>query len=170
MLDDYLDLLDMAYYEVGFAFQGLSDANVWRRPAQRLLSPGEIAGHIAYWDAVRFAGEGADEPDLAKCRIQSPLIDARFRYYTSTVALDPIQLTMTADEVSKELTRIHQESMAQLRASNPQLDAAPPGWPQGGPSGTTLREFQKYQIFHVSYHTGQIYTARHLLGEVPPDN
>ena len=65
------------YYEVKFAFEGLADENVWKRPAEGLLSVGELAGHIAYWEAVRLAGEG-EEPE--KCRVSSLLIDPRFGY------------------------------------------------------------------------------------------
>jgi hypothetical protein len=173
MLETYIDLLDLAYYEATFGFDGLKDENVWKRPAPQLVSVGELAGHIAFWDAVRFAGEGGENgPFLEKCRIKSPLIDDRFSYYPHSMASPPTEehRAMTAKQVCDELMRIHSESMAQLRASKPELDAAPPGWPVGGPSGATLREFVKYQIFHVSYHAGQIYSARHLLGEETPDN
>src|SRR5438067_1954812 len=79
MVEAYLELLEEGYYEVKFAFEGLADENVWKRPAAGLLSVGELAGHIAYWEAVKLAGEGREpEPDLAECRVSSPLIDHRF--------------------------------------------------------------------------------------------
>jgi uncharacterized damage-inducible protein DinB len=28
----------------------------------------------------------------------------------------------------------------------------------------------RYMVFHVAYHTGQIYSARHFLGHETPDN
>ena len=58
MVEVYLRLLEQGYDEVKFAFEGLADNNVWKRPAEGLLSVGELAGHIAYWEAVRLAGEG----------------------------------------------------------------------------------------------------------------
>src|SRR5262249_48731193 len=78
-----LRLVEQGYYEVKFAFEGLADENVWKRPAEGLLSVGELAGHIAYWEAVRLAGEGED---LANCKVSSPLVDNRFRYYPNTIA------------------------------------------------------------------------------------
>ena len=86
MLEIYLNLLELGYYEVKFAFEGLADANVWQRPAEGLLSVGELAGHSAYWQAVRMAGEGEN---LAKCRVSSPLVDNRFGYYPKTLATPP---------------------------------------------------------------------------------
>ena len=60
MMEAYLKVLELGYFEVKEAFEGLADENVWKRPAEGLLSVGELAGHIAYWEAVRLAGEGGD--------------------------------------------------------------------------------------------------------------
>ncbi len=60
MIETYLNLWDMGYFEAKFAFEGLADANVWKRPAEGLLSVGELAGHIAYWEAIKFTGEGGE--------------------------------------------------------------------------------------------------------------
>src|SRR5687767_5051185 len=90
MLEAYLKVLDEGYFEVTEAFRGLADENVWKRPAEGLLSVGELAGHVAYWLAVRLAGEGGEsEADVAKCRVSSPLIDYRFWYYPATIATPP---------------------------------------------------------------------------------
>ena len=178
MVEAYLETLELGYFEVSEAFGGLSDANVWKRPAEGLLSVGELAGHIAYWEAVRLAGEGGEPepeangislmPDLAKCRVSSPLIDHRFSYYPNTIATPPSEqhLAMTAEQVHSELVRVHNESVADFKARNPDLDSIPPGWS----AHWTNREFLKYLAFHVGYHTGQMYSARHLLGEETPDN
>ena len=100
-MDDYLNLLDMAYWEAKFAFDGVADDHVWMRPAEGLLSVGELAGHIAYWEAVRFAGEGtrwedvsfadgnAGGPDLSRCHVQSLLVDPRFQYLPVTLKSQP---------------------------------------------------------------------------------
>ncbi len=88
MLDTYLSLLDEGYREATFAFDGLSDDKVWKRPSDVLLSIGEIAGHVAYWEAIKFASEGSGpEGDFTKCKIKSPLINSTFRYYTSNLEL-----------------------------------------------------------------------------------
>ncbi|BDI31829.1 hypothetical protein CCAX7_38800 [Capsulimonas corticalis] len=178
MVETYLKLLEQGYFEVTFAFEGLADENVWKRPADGLLSIGELAGHIAYWEAVRLAGEGGQPspdasgvslaPDLAKCRVSSLLIDDRFRYYPKTIPTTPSeqQLAMTADQVCKELLRVHQESVAHFKALNPDLAGPVPGWPPEW----TYGGFLEYLIFHIGYHTGQMYTVRHLLGDQTPDN
>ncbi len=172
--DAYLQVLDLGYFEVKEAFIGLADEHVWERPAAGLLSVGELAGHIAYWEAVRLAGEGGEplfgltQPDLAKCRVTSLLIDHRFQYYPASVSTPPSEqhLAMTAEQVCRELVWVHEEATAYFKARNPDLASCPSGWPSGSSYGELLR----YLTFHVAYHTGQIYSARHLLGEKTPDN
>ena len=52
MVEACLKLLDLGYYELKIAFEGLADENVWKRPTPGLLSVGELAGHIAFWEAA----------------------------------------------------------------------------------------------------------------------
>jgi hypothetical protein len=167
MLESYLGFLELAYYEATFAFDSLEDHNVWRRPAEHLLSIGELAGHIAYWQAIKFAGSNG-ELDPAKCNVTSPLVDSRFQYYTTSLEITPAQLhlEMGAESVCSELLRVHNESVAHLRTRNVDLSSNVPGWPKEA----TYDWFLKYATFHASYHIGQMYSVRHLLGEVPPDN
>ena len=167
-VEAYLRVLDLGYFEVKEAFAGLADENVWTRPAEGLLSIGELAGHVAYWEATRLAGDGGEEslmqPDLEKCQVSSPLIDPRFGYHTNTMETPPSEqhLAMTADQVCREFIRVHEAAAAYFKAQNYDLDSFPPGWNDG--------QLLRYLVFHVSYHTGQIYSARHLLGEKTPDN
>lgn len=166
MLQTYLDLLDLCYFEVTEAFGGLADENVWRRPHERLLSVGELAAHIAFAEASRFAGEESDgsaTKDLSNCKISSPLLHARHGYYLNTIETTGAE-TLTAAQVLSELERVHAESMAFLTARNPDLNSPAPHW------HSTYKELLKYLIFHISYHTGQMYSARHILGETTPDN
>ena len=161
MVEAYLEVLELGYFEVKEAFEGLADENVWKRPAQGLLSVGELAGHIAYWEAVKLAGEGGEpEPDLAKCRVSSPLIDQRFGYYPATIATPPSDqhLAMTAEQVCKELLRVHEEAVAHFKVLNPGLDSTPPGYPPHYNYG----HFLKYATFHVAYHTGQMLSLIHI--------
>ncbi|MEP6754267.1 MAG: DinB family protein [Chthonomonadales bacterium] len=166
LIEVYLRMLDGGYFEIGEAFKGLANENVWKRPAEGLLSVGEIAGHIAYWEALRFAGEGED---LASCRVSSPLIDVRFRYYTSSITTSPSDkhLAMTAQQVYQELLRVHTESVACIKALNPDMESTPTGQL---PGGFTYGSQFEYMVFHIGYHTGQMYSVRHLLGEKTPDN
>ena len=169
MLDHHLKSLDLCYFEVTEAFNGLQDDNVWKRPAPGLLSIGELAGHIAYWEAVRFAGDSEDggaTRDLANCKIKSPLLDPQFGYFTETIQTVPTEShqALTAQQVEAELHQIHSEAIGCLKDRNPDLQSKPPYWQ------STLDDFLRYMTFHVAYHTGQMYSARHLLGEIPPDN
>jgi hypothetical protein len=165
MIEAYLAALELGYFEVKEAFAGLADEHVWKRPAAVLLSVGELAGHHAFWEAVRLAGDG---PDPAQCRVSSPLIDRRFRYYPETLATPPSEqhLAMTAEQVCRELLRVHEEVVAHFKRLNPDPDTRIPGCP----TGFTYGEYLKYAVFHIAYHTGQMYSVRHLLGETPPDN
>jgi hypothetical protein len=170
--------LDQGYFEVKFAFEGLADENVWKRPSEGLLSVGELAGHLAYWEAVRLTGQGGESdpvangislmPDLEKCRVKSLLIDHRFGYYPTTLATTPSEqhLAMTAEQVCGELLRVHSESVAHFRSLNPNVESSVPGWS----TEWTYRAFLEYLVFHIGYHSGQMYSVRHLLGEIPPDN
>src|ERR1700761_2118479 len=119
MIEACLTLLELGYYEAPFAFEGLADENVWKRPAPGLLSVGELAGHIAYWEASRFAGSCTPpKPDPADCPIKRLLIDTRFHYYTTSVDTTPTpeQLALTAEQVYAEVVRIHKEAVAAMVA------------------------------------------------------
>lgn len=172
MLETYLDLLELDYFEISEAFKTLTDENVWKRPADTLLSVGELVGHICYAEASRLGSGGDRDDDAAtntdNCRVTSPLIDSRFEYYPNTVATSPSKehLAMTANDVFQELMRVHTESVAVFREKNPDLDKGEPDWPEG----MTHKENLKYLIFHMAYHTGQIYSVMHLLGEKTVNN
>lgn len=159
MLETYLSLLELAYFELGESFRELADENVWKRPAEGILSVGELAAHIAYGEVKHLVGGGT---------VNSPLLDQRFRYYTVSVATPPseVHLAMTAAQVHTELVRIHQEAVEALKARNLNLESPAP---ENSP-GNTHGEVLQYMVFHISYHIGQIYTVRHLLGEETPDN
>lgn len=49
MLETYLEILEEGYFEVKFAFEGLADENVWKRPAEGLLPLGR-------WPAILPTG------------------------------------------------------------------------------------------------------------------
>jgi uncharacterized damage-inducible protein DinB len=173
MLETYLDLLEMDYFELGEAFKGLTDENVWKRPGNGLLSVGEIAGHICYGEALRLGISSGNLDERAATetdawRVSSPLIDSRFAYYPKTLATSSSeeQLAMTGSDVFHELTRVHTESVAAVRESNPDLDSRVIIWSEP----ITHKDNLKYLVFHVAYHAGQIYSVRHLLGEKTVDN
>lgn len=145
---------DMAHWELGEAFQGMPDADLWTRPHPRLLSVGEIAAHIASSEAAYFVGG----------QIETPLLDARVRYYTPNLE-SPFRAELGAAALYAEVQRIHAVAKEALEANLPNADAANPyreDW--------TWAQLLEYMVFHVAYHTGQIYSVRHLMGHETVDN
>lgn len=154
-LDLLLKALDTAHWEMGEAFKGLPDEDVWRRPHPRLLSVGELAAHIALGEAQSFLGEGG---------VESPLFVRAARYYTANVE-EPFDLQLGAKEVLAEVERIHVLSHAAFAA-----DAKDAEQPNPNRNDWTWGFTLEYMAFHVAYHTGQMYSVRHLLGHETVDN
>lgn len=153
-LDLMIAALDAGHWELGEAFKGLPDEDVWKRAHPRLLSVGELATHIAYWEDVGATG-GTSE---------SPFLKQYARYYTSSVET-PIVLDFGAEALYREVERVHGAVKAALVAAQPDSEDKNPhreGWTWGYSLG--------YMAFHVAYHTGQIYSVRHLLGHDTEDN
>jgi len=164
-----LDLLfkawDVAHWEFTLAFEGLSDEDLWKRPHPRLLSVGELAGHLAYWEAVGVTpAEAGGKVDLEHVSIKSPLVDNAFRYYTNSEN-SPASLPIGCAEVLQELKRVHEEAKAEMTKNNPDSADIIPGFKEN-----TYGQVMEYRVFHVAYHTGQAYSVRHLLGHTTTDN
>jgi hypothetical protein len=153
-LDLMVKAWGVAHWEMGEAFKGLPDEDVWKRADPRLLSVGELAAHVAYWEAQSFMGEGFD----------NPLVVSAARYYTSNAG-EPFTLPMGAEQVYAEVMKVHEAAKASF-AANPHDSEEPNGNREGWSWGMTL----EYQAFHVAYHTGQMYSVRHLLGHQTVDN
>lgn len=158
-LELLISVLDEGHRELVIALGGLADQDVWTRPNPNLLSIGELVGHVAYWEAVRLASAPNDGST-----IESPLINRGFRYYTGQIG-QPVVLNVTAEELTREVVRVHSEARAALLALNPDLED-----PFPGPYQSTWRDCLQYMGFHVAYHTGQVYSARHILGHTTEDN
>lgn len=153
-LDLLIKALDTAVWELSEAFKGLPDQDVWKRPDPRLLSVGEVAAHIAYWEAQSFLGD----------ELQSPLFVSGARYYTTNQP-EPFSLSMGAEEVFAEVKRVHDAAKASFLANphdSEEKNVNREGWGWG--------QTVEYQVFHIAYHTGQIYSVRHLLGHTTVDN
>lgn len=152
---------DEAYREFAIALGGLPDAELWKRPHPRLLSVGELAGHIAYWQAVWVFGGGDDRPDLTALPVQSLLLDHGFRYYTLSVDA-AVTLDMGTAAVLEDVAQIHALALRAVAGKGAD-DAYAGQWQTWG-------NLVQYQVFHVAYHTGQVYSVRHLLGHETEDN
>lgn len=152
--DALFKVFDEAIWEMGEAFKGLADEDVWRRADPRLLSIGELAAHVVYWQGQTFLGD----------EFESPLAVEPARYYSVTLE-EPVEQRMGAEAVYNEVKRIHEASKQAFYAESPDLESNNPHreeWTWG----SVLR----YQIFHVAYHTGQMYSVRHLMGHETEDN
>lgn len=160
-LDPLIAAWDEAHREFAIALGGLPDEDLWKRADPRLLSVGELAGHVAYWQAVWTLGGGSNRPDLEQLPLKSPLLDHAFRYYTSSVD-HAFQLALGTNQVVEEVSQVHRaakEAVAGKAADDPY----PGQW-------RTWGNLVQYQVFHVAYHTGQAYSVRHLLGHQTEDN
>ena len=72
---------------------------------------------------------------------------------------------MGAAEVYDEVQRIHAAAKSSFAAQGYLLDGSCPfreGW--------SWRTVLEYQAFHIAYHAGQVYSARHLMGHSTVDN
>jgi hypothetical protein len=160
-LTPLIEAWDEAHREFAIALGGLPDEDLWKRASPRLLSVGELAGHVAYWQAVWITGAGNDRPDLEQLPIKSPLLNHAFRYYTSSVD-QPFATGLGTASVLEEVQRIHEAAKAAV-ADKEKDDSYPGQWGTWG-------NLVQYQVFHVAYHTGQAYSVRHLLGHETEDN
>jgi len=151
-----MEAWDEGHREFAIALGGLLDEDLWKRAHPRLLSVGELGGHVAYWQAVWTLG-GDDEERLP---IESPLVDRAFRYYTSNVD-QPTVVELGTAQVLAEVARIHEAAKAAVAGKG--IDDPHPKW-------RTWGNLVQYQAFHVAYHTGQVYSVRHLLGHETEDN
>ena len=156
-----IEAWDEAHREFAIALGDFPEQDLWKRAHPRLLSVGELSGHVAYWQAVWVLGGGDPKPDLAHLPLRSPLLNDAFRYYTSSVD-HRFELDLTAAQVLEEVSRIHEAAKASLIGND--KDQTYPG--QWGTWGNLVQ----YQAFHVAYHTGQAYSVRHLLGHETEDN
>ncbi len=153
-LETFIRALDTGFWELGEAFKGLEDRDVWVRPHPRLLSIGEIASHVAYGHDMNILGG----------KSESPLLVPSSRYYFYAVD-ESLGLDFGAEALFAEVMRVHEKVKEFLTQSPPDLTATNPHRPDW-----TWHQTMEYMNFHVAYHTGQIYSVRHLMGHETEDN
>lgn len=158
-LDSQSQAWDSAHWEFSLIFEELSNTDLWLRPDPKLLSVGELTCHMANAQ-IGFA----KKLDPA-CGIESPLARAEAGYYLSSVD-QPIALPMTVEEVAQEFDRVQKAVKHVFLRSSAERET-PLSFE--GP-GRTFGEFADYMVFHVAYHTGQAFSARHLMGHRTNDN
>lgn len=146
--------LDGAIWEMSEVFDGLDDLDVWKRAHQRLWSVGELAAHIAYGEADTFLGKAID----------SALVNNGIAYYETNIDV-PYTLSLTAQDLYNEVKRVHEVCKDGFLKLAPDLESPCPfreGW--------TWEYALQYQVFHVSYHVGQMYSVRHIMGHNTNNN
>ncbi len=160
-LDSLIFAWQESYRELEIALEGIPDTEVWVRPHPRLLSVGEVVGHIAYGHASWVLCPRKDRPDAGDFPFQSPILSQEFRYYLTSVE-SRVSLDLSATQLWHEILRIREASEVVLAG----LEYDSPYAGQWRTWGSCVQ----YQVFHVAYHTGQIYSVRHLLGHETEDN
>jgi len=145
--------LDSAIWEMSEAFDELQDGDVWVRPHPRLLSIGELAAHVAQGEAVSFFSS-----------FDSPLMIESAGYYPQTLA-EPLHLDLGAEALYAEVKRVHEACKGQFLADRPDLDSKSPFRAEWSWSYVL-----EYMAFHIAYHTGQMYSVRHLMGHKTANN
>ena len=151
-IDAWVKAWDEGAWEFTLAFEGLKDEELWVRAHPGLLSIGELAGHVAYWDAVMVQGG-----------VESPLNDKAFGYYPEQLAHE-VKKDLTVAQVLEGLAKVHEAAKA-VFDNVTDLDEKVP-WRDDWTWGACLR----YRVFHVAYHCGQAYSVRHLMGHTTTDN
>lgn len=160
-LPTLIEAWDEAYRELEISIDGTPDHDVWARPHPKLLSIGELVAHIGYGHASWILCAGKERPAAGDFPFLSPILGHEFRYYLSSVEA-PVTLDLTVSELWGEIGKIRVATQEVLIGLD--YDSPYPG--QWGKWGNIVQ----YMVFHVAYHTGQIYSVRHLLGHETEDN
>ena len=155
------------YFEVDLMFEGLRPENLHRRPAPTLLAVSEHCAHLVRSEAsiVHRYLFGQAEADWADSIMRKRLFGWPPTMLESPV--DPELASMSIQEVKGALLQEHERclNLAQ-KLELPATHVFNDDWERCPTVGDRLR----IAAYHVGYHMGQIYTARHLLGEETPEN
>lgn len=146
--------LNTAIWELGEAMTDFPDKDLWTRPHENLLSTGELLTHLIGGETSVFLGPNYEHP----------LLNSASDYYPHNLN-NPFQNSLTAADMYAELKQIHQECINAYQKIQPLAEDRNPfrdQWSWG--------EAIEYMVFHFAYHTGQIYSLRHILGHQTVDN
>jgi uncharacterized damage-inducible protein DinB len=148
---------DTVVWEYTLVFEDLNDADLWKRAHPRLLSVGELTAHVVY------AMVGRANALNPAANLSSTLAVDAVDYYLRNVE-KPIELPMTVAEVQAELERVGAAARDAWLAVDKTRDE------DSGTGLGTLGQLADYMVFHVSYHAGQAFSVRHLMGHKTNDN
>ncbi len=155
------------YFETDLLFEGLSEANLHRRPAPTLLSVSEHAAHVTRSEASIFNRYlfGQSRDSLDDCLFRRP----EFGWPPTMVEgpVNPELARLSVHEVKEEYLKQHARCYALAQTLELPADH---GFDDDWTRVRTVRDRLRIAAYHVAYHAGQIYTVRHLLGEETPEN
>ncbi len=155
------------YFETDLAFGGLSPQNLHRRPGPGLLAISEHVAHVVRSEAsiINRGLFGQSPRQWEDCLLRQP----EFGWPPTMLEgpINPELERMSVDEVMDAYLRQHSRcyELAQTCHLSPD-HVFKDHWERC----TTVRDRLRIAAYHVAYHTGQIYSARHLLGEETPEN
>jgi hypothetical protein len=155
------------YFETDLAFGGLSEENLHQRPAPTLISVSEHAAHVARSEASivnRYLFSQKPE-EWADCLFRQ----AEFGWPPTMLEgpVNPELARMSVAEVMGEYLIQHERCYALAKTLTlPPDHVFEDDWLRI----RTVRDRLRIAAYHVAYHTGQIYAARHALGEETPEN
>jgi hypothetical protein len=156
---------DLALWEYTLVFEGLSDDDLWKRPAPGLLSIGELTVHVGFSEAVSVRGAApASDEEYSTYPYKSLFMHAAARYYPVNLP-EPITLPYSVAELEAELKRVHEDAVVYVSSLDIDLTKTMPGR-----NDWDWFEQLRYRSFHLAYHAGQAYSVRHLLGHETTDN
>ncbi len=166
-VETLIDAWHWMYFETDLAFRGLSEENLHRRPSPCLLSVSENVAHVARSEAsIVYRYLLGQQPDAwADCLFR----EAQFGWPPTMLEgpVSPELVRMSSPDVMAEYLRQHERCYAMARDLKLPADHL---FTDGWDRICTVRDRLRIAAYHVAYHTGQIYSARHALGETTPDN
>lgn len=166
-VDHLVEAWHWMYFETDLAFGGLSEENLHRRPADGLLSVSEHVAHVARSEAsiVNRYLFGQEPNDWADCLFRQPEFG-----WPPTMLEGPVNAElsrMTVREVMDAYLEQHGRCYKLARGLDLEPDHA---FEDDWSRVRTVRDRLRIAAYHVAYHTGQIYSVRHFLGEETPEN
>lgn len=155
------------YFEADFLFDGLSESNLHRRPGQNLLSVSEHVAHLVRSEAsiVERYLWGRPEEEWA----DSLMRRAKFGWPPTLLEqpvdseLAQLSIAVVYEELMSQHARCYQSALALELSADFEFGD---DWDRC----RTVRDRLRIAAYHVAYHAGQIYSARHMLGEETPEN
>ncbi len=155
------------YFETDLVLQGVSAENLHRRPGPGLLAISEHLAHVARSEGSIIRRYLLGEADSAW---QSSILTREIFGWPPTMLERPVEpdlARMSLSDLAEEYLGLHErcyEAAQELRL--PADHQFTDNWDRV----VTVRDRLRIAAYHVSYHCGQIYSVRHMLGEETPDN